>query len=276
MSDEYSGADLCRILRLDAGGLLSCLRAALLPVSRATQSPRYSFQQLVVLRTAKGLQEAGVSVRQIRKVLDSLQRQLGDGAGLSSVKIYASGKRVVVWDGTSHWQPDSGQFLLNFDANQIHRLSRFKQRPRPGAPSESAVVWLTRAIRLQDDSPAEARRAYQEAIRLRPSLLEAHVNLGLLHHNDGKLKQAEACYRRALRYQPAFALAHFNLGVVLEDQGDLPGALAAYLETLRWAPAFRDAHCNLAQLYEHLGRQQDAVRHYAAAKRLPKTPTPRT
>ena len=267
MNDEYSTADLRRILRLNAAELLSCLRAAWLPVSRATQSHRYSFQQLVVLRTTKGLQEAGVSVRQIRKVLVSLQRQLGDDTALSSVKIYASGKRVVVWDGTSHWQPDSGQFLLNFDANQIHKLSRFTRHQRPAALS-AALTWLSRAIWLQDDSPAEARRAYQEAIRLRPSLMEAHVNLGRLHHNDGKLKQAEACYRRALRYQPAFALAHFNLGVVLEDQGDLPGALAAYQETLRWAPAFRDAHCNLAQLYEHLGRRQDAVRHYAAAKRL--------
>ena len=38
---------------------------------------------------------------------------------MTSLKIYASGKRVVVWDGASRWQPDSGQFLLNFDTAQM-------------------------------------------------------------------------------------------------------------------------------------------------------------
>jgi tetratricopeptide (TPR) repeat protein len=266
MSDEYSAPDLRRILRVTASGLRSCLRAALLPISQSASAPRYSFQQLVVLRTAKGLQDAGISVRQIRKVLDSLQRQLGEGVVLSSVKIYASGHRVVVWDGQSHWQPDSGQFLLNFEATQIHSLRKF-MRPRAD-PFESARAWFERAMRLQDESPAEARRAYQEALRRQPTLIEAHVNLGRLHHNEGNLKKAEACYRRALRYQPALALAHFNLGVVLEDQHKTRGALAAYQETLRLTPTFRDAHCHLAQLYERLGHRRDALRHYAAATRL--------
>jgi tetratricopeptide (TPR) repeat protein len=186
---------------------------------------------------------------------------------LSSVKIYASGQRVVVWDGQSHWQPDSGQFLLNFEATQIHSLRKFTRRRRAEL-FEYARAWFERAMRLQDQSPEEALRAYQEAIRQQPTLIEAHVNLGLLHHNDGNLKKAEACYRRALRYQPQLALAHFDLAVVLEDQHDTQGALAAYQETLRVAPTFREAHCHLAQLYERLGHRRDALRHYAAAKRL--------
>ncbi|HKP01649.1 MAG TPA: MerR family transcriptional regulator, partial [Nitrospiraceae bacterium] len=70
MNGDYSLADLCRILRLSSSRLRSCLRAALL----SERSTRYSYQQLVILRTAKGLHTAGVSMRQIRKVLDSLQR----------------------------------------------------------------------------------------------------------------------------------------------------------------------------------------------------------
>ena len=57
-------------------------------------------------------------------------------------------------------------------------------------------------MRLQDEFVEEARPAYQEAIRLRPAFVEAHVNLGLLNHNMGERKEAEACYRRALRYAP--------------------------------------------------------------------------
>ena len=77
----------------------ACLRAALLPAPRRESACTYSFQNLVVLRTAKGLTEAGVSVARIRKVIECLERQLGEEASISSLKIYASGKRVVVWDG---------------------------------------------------------------------------------------------------------------------------------------------------------------------------------
>ena len=41
------------------------------------------------------------------------------------------------------------------------------------------------------------------------------MNLGLLHHNDGDLKESENCYRRALQFGLESALAHFNLGMVL-------------------------------------------------------------
>jgi tetratricopeptide (TPR) repeat protein len=269
MIGEYSAAELCRILRLNESQLRACLRTALLPVSRPKAPHTYSFQNLVLLRTAKGLTEAGVSGRQVRKVLECLQRQLGDGQALTSLKIYASGKRVVVWDGESRWQPDSGQFVLNFDTAQMLPAARFK--PRRGSqptPSEAAQAWFERAVALQEDSQEEARRAYEEAIRLRPGFVDAHINLGLLNHNAGNLAEAEACYRRALEYDPKLALAYFNLGVVLEDQQKKSGAIAAYVEAVKQAPDFREAHCNLAHLYETLGRQRDAFRHYAAAKRL--------
>ena len=268
MNAEFTAADLRRILRVSESDLRSCLHAALLPVSLRPPA-LYSFQHLVLLRTAQGLREGGVSVRRIRTVLLSLQRQLGEGQGMSSLKIYASGKRVVVWDGLSHWQPDSGQFLLNFDTAQILKPARLKasHRTQP-SQAENALMWFERAMALQTDSPDEARRSYQEALRLRPGFVEAHINLGLLHHNAGELKEAEACYRFALHFGPDLALAHFNLGVVLEDRRDKSGALAAYAEALKRAPDFREAHCNLAALYEQLGRRLDAIRHYAAAKRL--------
>ena len=268
MNAEYTAAELCRILRVSDSGLRACLRAALLPVT-PTRPSLYSFQHLVMLRTAKGLTDVGVSVPHIRKVLHSLERQLGEGRTMSSVKIYASGKRVVVWDGASRWQPDSGQFLLNFDTTHLGETRRLKRTPRPrSSQAEEALAWFGRGMTLQEDSVEEARRAYQEAVRLRPAFVEAHINLGLLHHNAGDLSEAEACYRRAVQYGPDVALAHFNLAVVLEDQQDKSGALAAYEEALKQAPEFREAHCNVAQLYEQLGRRRDALRHYAAAKRL--------
>jgi DNA-binding transcriptional MerR regulator len=84
MTGEYSSADLRRILRLDGSKLRACLRAALLPLPQEESSCTYSFQNLVVLRTAKGLTEAGVSVAKIRKVLECLERQLGEENAISA------------------------------------------------------------------------------------------------------------------------------------------------------------------------------------------------
>jgi tetratricopeptide (TPR) repeat protein len=269
MTGEYSAADLRRILRLDGSQLRACLRAALLPVPQREGPCTYTFQNLVVLRTAKGLTEAGVPVARIRKVLECLERQLGDEIAISSLKIYASGKRVVVWDGSSRWQPDSGQFLLNFETAQMLPPRPLASRAPAGERDrESAQRWYHRALALQDTSPEEARHAYQEAIRLHAAFTDAHINLGLLHHNLGNLTEAERSYRRALEHDPKLALAHFNLGVVLEDQEKKSAAMASYQEALKHAPEFLEAHCNLAQLYEKLGRKRDAFRHYAAASRL--------
>jgi Tfp pilus assembly protein PilF len=60
----------------------------------------------------------------------------------------------------------------------------------------------------------------RKALRLPTAFVEAHVNLGLLHHNAGALKEAETSCRRAVRHGPDSALAYFNLAVVLEDQAD--------------------------------------------------------
>ncbi|HET9962564.1 MAG TPA: tetratricopeptide repeat protein [Nitrospiraceae bacterium] len=268
MTGAYSLSELRRILHVTDAELRACLRAALLPASTAKHPCSYSFQQLVVLRTAKGLRDAGVSVRRIRKVLESLQRQLGDSRSMSSVKVYASGQGVVVWDGTSRWQPDSGQFVFDFEARPSAQARRLEPpAERHASRHEAAARWCERGVELQEHAPEAACRAFEEAIRLDPTLVNAHINLGLLLHEAGRLEEAEASYRKALRYGADLPLAHFNLGVLLEDRGREQDAIASYLRATHLDPKFKQAHCNLAALYERLGRQKEALRHYSAARR---------
>ena len=269
MTGDYSPAALCRILRVTEAELRTCLRAASLPISTAKKSLHdYSFQQLVVLRTTKGLSEAGVSIRRIRKVLASLQRQLGDARSMASVKVYASGRGVIVWDGANRWQPDSGQYVLNFEARPPASATLLTPRSRTRiSRTESALLWCSRGEELQDHAPDAACKAYEEALRLDPSLAEAHVNAGRLYHEAGRLEDAEASYRSAITHSPDLAVAYFNLGVVLEDQGQDTQAITAYQQALQLDAVFHMAHCQLAELYERHGRPKDALRHYAAARR---------
>lgn len=275
MTDEYTTDDVCKILNVGRDSLQACLRAALFQTSARQRSRRFSFHDLLLLKTAKGLCEAGIPVGRIRRVLQSLREQLPSDQRLSTVKIYADGHRVVVWDGHGRWQPDSGQFLLNFDAHTVaptRALPRKDHTRRRREAGLTAVEWLDRGVQLQADSPEEARHAYEEALARDPSLVEAYINLGLLHHKAGRFDAAELYYQEAIARDPGVSLAYFNLGVVHEDRGDLPGAIAAYREAVAREPTLKDAHQHLARLYEAEGRRADAIRHYAAAKALDRPP----
>jgi tetratricopeptide (TPR) repeat protein len=181
---------------------------------------------------------------------------------MSSLTIYASGKRVVVWDGTSAWQPDSGQFLLNFETKQnTEAHSAHGATAKRPVKAEVALTWFERTIGTPGGLSGRSASGLSGDRPRTAGFVEAHANLGLLGHHIGHLNEAETCYRRALPYGPDSALAHFNLAVVLEAQEDTCGSLAAYQEALKRAPNLREAHCNLAQLYEQFGRRIDSIRH---------------
>lgn len=119
--------------------------------------------------------------------------------------------------------PVGNRIQVNSSSTSIYNRSSKPARltvPRRAQPSqaETALTWFERAMALQPDSPTEARRAYQEALRLQLDFVEAHINLGQFYHDAGEITEAETCYRRALNVGPHSALAHLNLGVVLEDR----------------------------------------------------------
>lgn len=233
---------------------------------------RFDFIDLVLLRTMRGLLEKRVPVRQIGSILASLRRQIGDRA-LTRLSVYADGRRVVAWDGASRWQPDSGQFLFNFDAAQVMRGACKVAQLRAPFPARrlsdpTADDWCDLAIELEDSSPLEARAAYHHALDLEPTHVIAHINLGRMLHSDGNVASAEIHYRAATRVEPDNGLAWYNLGVLLEDARRPGEALGCYEAAVAADPELADAHYNLALLYEQGGRQRDAVRHLLIFRRL--------
>jgi tetratricopeptide (TPR) repeat protein len=206
MSTTYTSDEVARILKVSETQFRGCLRAALFPPPSKRRPQRYTFQDLLLLQTAKRLCDAKIPVARIRRILSSLKRQLPENSSLSTLKIYADGHRVVVWDGEARWQPDSGQFLFNFEPALPERepVRALKQPLHHGvkSSSRSAEQWVVAAMELERDSPEEARRAYQEALRLEPAMVDAHINLGLLFHKDGQLQEAERCYRKAIEHAP--------------------------------------------------------------------------
>jgi len=234
---------------------------------------RFSFQDLVFLRTAGGLAEAGVAPRRIRKALSRLREQMPEGRPLSAARLAVEGSRIVVEEGARRWQPESGQILFDFGiADFARRVAPIERRADRDARSDaeefSADDWYEYACELEPGSPTEARQAYAKALTLDPDHADAHVNLGRILHESGDPAAAEPHYRRALEVRPNDATAAFNLGVALEDLRRLPEALLEYQHAVRLDPSHADAHFNAATLAERLGRFAEALRHLRTYRRL--------
>lgn len=63
------------------------------------------------------------------------------------------------------------------------------------------------------------------AIRLRPEVPEAHLNLATVLHNARQPKAAETHLRKALQLRPTYGEAHLNLGMLLGQSGRIAEAL---------------------------------------------------
>jgi len=277
---DYTARDAAEVVGLSVGQVRAYVRSGFLAPARGPRRElRFTFTDLVLLRAAKGLVEAQIPSRRVRNALRRLREQLPEGRPLTGVQILADGDHVVVRDGGPRWQPESGQFLLDFDVADLEQAVAPLARhavdaaiPTGGdatvVPDEDADGWYNLGCDLEAEDKARARAAYQRALALEPGHVEALVNLGRLLHEAGDLRGAEAGYKKALEARPGDAVATFNLGVSLEDQGRGHEAADCYRRAIALDPSCADAHYNLGRLCERLGRRLEALQHLSAYRKL--------
>lgn len=261
----YSAKDVGKLLDLSISQVRSYARTGLLDAGRGPRGEyRFTFQDLVLLRTAKGLVAARIPPRKVRRALQKLKAQLPAGRPLSGVQIVAQGERVLVQAGERLFNPESGQSHFNFEVQELaDKVAPHTRRIVEEAGAENAMSaedWYELGFDLEAIAPEEAREAYRRCLELHPHHVDAHINLGRLLHEARELEAAEKHYRLALTVSPANPTALFNLGVSVEDLGRKEEALAAYREAVRLDPAYADAWFNLARICEQVGDKKGALR----------------
>ena len=263
----YSTREVATLLGLSQAQIRSCARAGFVAPRLGPRGELlFSFQDLVLLRTAKALLAARIPQRRIRIALRNLHAQLPQGQPLTAVRISAQGHHVVARDGGEAWHPESGQTLLDFDVSDLAREAAALE-PLRQAP-ETAADWYERGVELEAADATAAMAAYRRALAIDPDLPDAHLNLGRLLHEGGDPARAETHYRRALDIDPGDALAAYNLGVALQDRQLPHEAAAAYEEAITLDPTLADAHFNLSGIYEQLGEKAAAFRHLRTYRSL--------
>ena len=270
---SYSVRDVQRLLRLSPDTTRNLIKAGFVkPARGARREYRFSFQDLIVLRTARALLDANLPPQRIRRSLERLRRELPQSVPLSGLSISAVGEHVVVREGESRRQVDSGQYLLGLDVSVENGvLHVVEQRQAPSEPPPAATLprdWFAQALALESSDPDGALAAYRQAVAEDPLNAAAWTNWGRLLHEQGRTQQAAEVYTRALAQAGPDPLLLYNQGVLLEDLGHPEAALEAYQTALAEDPDLADCHYNLARLYESLGKPQHAIRHLGQYRRL--------
>lgn len=269
----YSTQEVADLLEMRPAQIRALVRAGFIrPERTAGGHYRFSFQDLVLLRTAKALSEAHIGPRKIARALKALADQLPADRPLSAVRVQAEHQRVLVREGSTAWEPETRQTVLDFafrpPRGKVAQLAR--RTPPPAEPvAGTADEWFEIGLEFENaGANDEAESAYRNALKAHPEHVAARINLGRLRHAAQAYDEAETLYREALRFEPQHAIAQFNLGVVLEDQGNNQAAIEAYEAATRMDPHPADVHYNLARLYEQLGDLRAALRHLGRFKAL--------
>jgi DNA-binding transcriptional MerR regulator len=269
--ESYTTRDVARLLGISEAQVRSHARAGFLSLERGPRnSYRFSFQDLVLLRTARNLAGSRVPPRRIKGALCKLARDLPKGRSLSELQITSEDYRVVVVEDGTAWNPESEQF--HFDllaARAAHSVARSFDGPtREAGVQLTAAEWFDLGDNIEDSDPGTARDAYLRALGLDPNHADAHVNLGRLLQLEGRVDEAMVHYRSSIQAAGTDPTASFNLGTALEMVGRWGDSLKAYQRALKLDPDFSDAHFNLSRLCEQLGHRTAAIRHLHAYQRL--------
>jgi tetratricopeptide (TPR) repeat protein len=269
VTHPYGVREVERLLGLPANIVRTLVAAGFVTPARGPRnSLRFSFQDLIVLRTAQALVAAKVPNRRITKSMKELRRNLPASMPLSGLRIGADADRVIVKEGGARWQAESGQYLLEFGGDPAAGSLDVIEHPATAPQQADSTDWFATALALERTDVPGAIAAYEKAIAADPSHLDARLNRALLLHEAKRFVDAERACRDAIDICGPNPVLLFNYAVLLEDMGRKPDAVGAYAAAVEGDPAMADGHYNLALLYEELGKPRDAIRHMSQYRRL--------
>lgn len=273
----YTIRHVQEMLGLGRSAVTGLIEAGVVTPARGRRNEfRFSFQDVVLLRTAAHLRAAQIPPRRLHRSLKLLKARLPAQMPLSGLRIRAVGNDVAVRAADARWEADGGQLLLDWELSAepqgtvrfLDRSPAPAQTTAPVTSTDDAAGWFRRGEGLEAHDRSAAEQAYAQALALDPHHADACLNLGALWCEAGRCAEAVALYTEAITRLPGEPLLHFNLAIALEDLQREPEALAAYERCLVLAPDLADAHYNAARLHEKLGHAQAALRHYSSYRRL--------
>ncbi|MGE0712410.1 MAG: protein kinase [Planctomycetota bacterium] len=149
-------------------------------------------------------------------------------------------------------------------------------QPEPSAAVSAAEAAWQEAIESSDRGVAlakqarwaEARQAFDEALRVRPDFFEAHLNRGIARGNLGDQRGAIEDFDVAVRLRPGVSAGFRNRAAARGKLGDHAGAKADLREAIRLQPRDPNSYLLLGLACGRTGDPQGAIDAWERALQL--------
>src|SRR5688572_20504560 len=138
ITDLFTRGEIARLLRLTPTRLRILDRAGVVsPSGRRRGRRAYTFSDVIQLRTAQGLLERNVRLRDVTRAVTALRKSLPTVTRpLAELRIVSDGRSVVVHTQDGSFEPLTGQMVLDL---QVRRLREDVVRVlRPSAGRDRA------------------------------------------------------------------------------------------------------------------------------------------
>ena len=141
--------------------------------------------------------------------------------------------------------------------------SKAEGQARSDIPPQALTLFEQAAAIMAAGDLVDAELRFREFLRRYPDYPGGHVNLAIIHINNGDEAAAQADLDAALALSPNHPAALNQQGMLFRRNGKFIEAEAAYLKAVTAAPDYALAHYNLGVLNElYLQRLDNALQNF--------------
>jgi tetratricopeptide (TPR) repeat protein len=131
-----------------------------------------------------------------------------------------------------------------------------------------ALAHMNLAMSLRDRTDPRVRQNLEEALRLSPNYVLAHINLGLLLIDLGQAEQGLAEVRRAVQLTPRWAQAHYWLARAYARLGRYADAAGASATAAQLDPRNLSYQYQAAMDAQRVGNYASALQHVGEVEKV--------
>ncbi len=149
---------------------------------------------------------------------------------------------------------------LAYQAGQVEVAEAACHQVLQGQPRQAEAWILWAAIKIQQGSFTEAKQAVDKALQYHyPHPAAAQEIMGRAWWGMGQREQALASFRKAVRLDPSRLECHFNIGGISLLQGDLETAESSFRYVVSRMPQHADAWTSLGVVRRRQGYLQESL-----------------
>ena len=103
---------------------------------------------------------------------------------------------------------------------------------------------------------------YEKVIKIDPTIVFTHYNLGIIYEQLGDIEKAEENYQEAIKVNPSFIYSYNNLGIMSHQKGQKENAIKYFKQVIKIDPKYYNGYSNLGLVYASLGMYDQALNNY--------------